>query len=251
MFAGTDLTQILLFPVKDSEARKYFLIGCAVVLAGFIIPIVPYLLLFGYAAQIARQIFNGESPRMIKWDDWGKLFQDGAKMFGVRIVYALPVLIIALPMMVAGFAMPFIADNVNSSEADAVIAIFVLVMLLFGCLLTVLSLPLGLIIPAAEMHAVAKNEFAAGFRFREWWRIFRANLGGFILALVIVYVASMALSIVTQLLMVTIILSCLLPFLIPAITVYTMLVMYAMVAQAYKVGRDKLAEVEVTPVVNQ
>jgi len=251
MFAGIDLSQILLFPVKDSEARKQFLIGCAVSLAGFIVPIVPYLLLFGYAAQVAKRVLDDESPHMTAWDDWGRLLQDGARMFGVRMVYALPVLILALPMMAAGFAMPFIADNVNSSEVDAVIAIFVLVMLLFGCLLTVLSLPLGLIIPAAEMHAVAKNEFAAGFRFREWWGIFRANLGGFILALVVIYAASMALSIVMQLLIVTIILACLLPFFIPALTTYITLVTYAMYAQAYKVGRDKLAEVEVASVVNQ
>jgi hypothetical protein len=251
MFSGIDLSQILLFPVRDSEARKSFLIGCAVALAGFIVPIIPYLFLFGYAAGIARQVFNGESPRMTRWDDWGGLFQDGAKLFGVRIIYALPILIIAMPMAIAGFAMPFILDNVNSSEVETVIAIFVPVMLLFGCLLVLLSLPLALIIPAAEMNVVDKNEFAAGFRIREWWGILRANLGGFIVALVIVYAASTALTIVTQILMATIILSCLLPFFLPAVTAYTTLVMYAMFAQAYKVGRDKLAGMEVTPVVGQ
>ena len=250
MFAGIDLSQILLFPVKDSEARKQFLIGCAVSLAGFIVPIVPYLLLFGYAAQVAKRVLDGESPRMTAWGDWGSLLQGGTRMFGVRMVYALPVLVLALPMMAAGFAMPIIMNNVNSSELETVMAVFVLVMLLFGCLLTILSLPLGLIIPAAEMHAVAKNEFAAGFRFREWWAIFRANLGGFILTLVIVYVASMALTIIMQILVATIILACLLPFFIPAITTYITLVTYAMVAQAYKIGRDKLTETAVAPIAS-
>lgn len=250
MFAGTDLTQILLFPVKDSESRRYFFIGCAVALAGFIIPIVPYLLLFGYAAQIATQIFKGETPRMTAWNDWGRLLQDGARVFGVRMAYALPVLVLAFPMMAAGIAMPIIMDNVNSSELEAVMAIFVLVMLLFGCLITLLSLPLGLVIPAAEMHAVAKNEFAAGFRFREWWGIFRANLGGFVLTFVIIYAASMVLTIIMQILIATLILACLLPLFIPAITTYVTLVMYAMIAQAYKVGRDKLAETANTPIVS-
>ncbi|MBI5953884.1 MAG: DUF4013 domain-containing protein [Chloroflexi bacterium] len=250
MFSGTDLSQILLFPVKDSEARKYFLIGCAVALAGFIVPIIPYLLLFGYAVQIAKQVLNGESPRMVKWDDWGRLLQDGARMFGVRMAYSLPLLILVLPMMIAGIALPIIADNANGSEVEAFIAIFGLVMFSLLCLIMLLSLPLALIIPAAEMHAVEKNEFAAGFRFREWWGILRANLGGFIVALVIVYVASMALTIVMQILMATIILSCLLPFFVPAITTYTTLVMYAMFAQAYKVGRDKLAETANAPIVS-
>jgi hypothetical protein len=251
MFSGIDLSQILLFPVKDSESRKYFLIGCAVALAGFIIPIIPYLFLFGYAAQVARQVFKGESPRMFAWNDWGTLFQDGAKIFGVRIVYTLPILILAIPMMIAGIAMPIIMNNVNSSELETVMAVFVLVMLLFGCLLTILSLPLGLIIPVAEMHTVDKNEFAAGFRFREWWGIFRANLGGFILTFVIIYAASMVLTIVMQILIATLILACLLPFFIPALTTYITLVMYAMIAQAYKVGRDKLAETANTPIISQ
>ena len=62
MIPGIDLNQIFLFPIKDAETRKYFLIGCAVSLAGFIIPVIPYLLLFGYVARIAKQIFKNESP---------------------------------------------------------------------------------------------------------------------------------------------------------------------------------------------
>jgi hypothetical protein len=251
MIAGIDLSQLLLFPIKDSEARKNFLVGCAVALAGFIIPIVPYLFIFGYAAGIARQIFDSESPRMTKWDDWGKLFQDGAKMFGVRLIYSLPLLILVLPMIIAGIAMPIVLDNVNSSEVDTVIPIFILVMFSLFCLIMLLSLPLALIIPAAEMHVVNKNEFAAGFRFREWWGILRANLGGFVVAFAIFYAVSMVLGIVMQVLMATLILACLLPFFVPALTMYSTVVMYAMMAQAYKVGRDKLAGVEVAPIVSQ
>ena len=251
MFSGIDLSQILLFPVKDSESRKYFLIGCAVALAGFIIPVVPYLFLFGYAAQIARQVFNGESPRMTAWNDWGKLFENGARMFGVRLVYSLPLLILVLPMIIAGVAMPVVLDNVNSSEVDTIIPIFILIMSSLFCLIMLLSLPLALIIPAAEMHVVNKNEFAAGFRFREWWGILRANLGGFIVAFAIFYAVSMVLGIVMQILMITVILACLLPFFIPALTTYSTLIMYAMIAQAYKTGRDKLAGMEVVPIVSQ
>jgi hypothetical protein len=251
MFAGIDFTQFLLFPVKDSEARKNFLIGCAVALAGFIVPIIPYLFIFGYAAGIARQIFNNEPPRMTKWDNWGTLFQDGAKIFGVRMVYSLPFLILFLPMMIAAIAMPIAMESVNSSEVDIVIAIFGLVIFALLCLIVLLSLPLALIIPAAEMHVVDKNEFAAGFRFREWWGILRANLGGFIAAFAIFYAISMVLGIVMQILIATVILSCLLPIFIPALTMYSTLMMYAMISQAYKVGRDKLAGKEITPIINQ
>ena len=248
MLSGIDLNQIFTFPFKDAESRKYFLIGCAVALAGFIIPVIPYLLLFGYAARIAKQIFNGEAPRMIAWDDWEGMLKDGARMFGVRMVYSLPLLILVIPLALMGMGLPIIMANVNSADAEAIIVIFSMIMLAVMCLIIPISLPLAAIIPAAEMHAVDKNEFAAGFRFGEWWAIFRANLGGFVAAFAIYYVASLILTIALQIIIATLILSCLLPILVPAMTTYLMLIMYATIAQAYKVGKDKLAQAEISPV---
>lgn len=244
MLSGIDLNQIFTFPFKDAEARKYFFIGCLVSLAAFIIPVLPYLVLFGYTTRIAKQIFNNESPRMIAWDDWGGMLKDGARIFGVRMIYSLPILILTIPLMVMGIGMPIIMSNVNSSDADSIIVIFSLIMTASLCVIIPLSLPLAAIIPAAEMYAVDKEEFAASFRIREWWAIFRANIGGFIAAFAIYYVASMILAIGLQIVMATLILSCLLPILLPAITIYLVLIMYTTIAQAYKVGKDKLAQVE-------
>jgi len=248
MFFGIDLNQVFSFPFKDAESRKYFLIGCGVALAGFIIPLIPYLALLGYAARIARQIFNNESPRMIAWDDWGGMIKDGARMFGVRMIYTLPILIVAVPLGLAGIALPFIMDNVSRASADSIIMVFSLIMLAGICLLIPISLPLAAIIPTAELHTVDKVEFAAGFRLREWWPIFRVNIGGFIAAFAVYYIASMALGFILQILMATIILICLLPIFIPALTMYSMLIMYSTVAQAYKVGKDKLKQTEVIPI---
>jgi len=242
MFFGIDLNQVFTFPFKDAGARKYFLIGCGVALAGFIIPFVPYLVLLGYAARIAKQIFNGEAPHMIAWDDWTDMLKDGARMFAVRMVYSLPILILVIPLVLAGIAMPIVMTTVNNSNADSVMIIFSMIMFGSMCLIIPISLPLAAIIPAAEMHAVEKSEFAAGFRFREWWSIFRVNIGGFIAAFAIYYVASMILGIAFQIIMATIILTCLLPILVPALTFYLVLIMYVTIAQAYKVGKEKIAQ---------
>ena len=247
MFLGIDLNQIFTFPFKDAEARKYFLIGCAVSLAAFIIPVIPYLVLFGYAARIAKQIFNNESPHMIAWDDWSEMLKDGARMFGVRMVYSIPILILVIPIIIAGIAMPIVMANVNSSEVDSIIIVFSLIMFAAICLIIPISLPLAVIIPAAEMYAVEKSEFAAGFRIREWWEIFRANTSGFIAAFAIYFVASMILTFAFQIIMATLILSCLMPILLPALTMYLTLIMYTTIAQAYKVGKEKLAQTEIIP----
>lgn len=240
MFFGFDLNEILMFPVKDEQARKHFLVGCLVVLAGFFIPILPYLVLFGYAIQIARQALRGETPHMVAWEDWGGLLKDGLKLFGVRMIYSLPILILVIPLMMAGFAMPFLAENLDSGSADAFIAIFAVIMFGSMCIIIPLSIPLAVIIPAAEMHVAETNEFTAGFRIREWWQILRANLGEFIAAFGIYYGISFVLTFAMQIIIATMILACLLIILIPAITLYITLIMYVTVAIAYRNGREKL-----------
>lgn len=243
MFFGFNLSEILMFPVKDAEARKYLLIGALVSLAGFVIPILPYLVLLGYAALIARQVLRGESPRMIPWEDWGGMFTNGAKLFGVRMIYSIPILILMVPLMLMSFAMPFVVTSMDSADAEAFFVLFPLLMFGIMCLIIPVSLPLAVIIPAAEIHSIEKDDFSAAFQFKEWWQVLRANLGGFIAAFAIYYIASMILAVIMQILVATIILSCLLIVFLPAMTAYLTIVMYVTVAIAYREGKAKLAQV--------
>ena len=240
MFFGFDLKELFMFPFKDEEARKYLLIGGLIAVAGFFIPVLPYLVLIGYAAQISKQVLKGEQPRMIPWEDWGGLLKEGVRLVGIRMVYSLPILVVTLPIFFMGIAMPFIAESMNSGDAENLIAVFTIIMVAGMCLILPISIPLVVIIPAAEMHVIEKDEFAAGFRFKEWWQILRANLGGFIAAFGIYWAVSMILSFAMQILMMTLILACLLFILIPAMTIYLILIMYATTAVAYRDGREKV-----------
>ena len=214
MLSNFNIEHILTFPFKETEDRKNFLIGILVYFASFIIPILPLIFAMGYIARIMRQVFNGETPHMPAWDDWESMFKDGLYLFGIRIVYTLPLIIILLPLFF-GIAMIFIFP---------------------------LSLALGIIVPTAELHTIAHNDFAAGFRIREWRTIFRANWSGFVLAYLVSMVAGFVLTFIVQVAMITIVLICVLPFIMPAITFYITLVMYTAFAQAYKDGKDRLAQ---------
>lgn len=249
MFFGIDLNQIFTFPFKDAESRKYFLIGCLVALASFVIPLLPYFVLYGYSARIAKQVLNNEAPHMIPWDDWEGMFKNGAKMFGIRIIYSLPIFMIMVPLFIAMFTMPILTSSMSSSELDVFFPVFMLIFFGSMCLIIPISLPLAVIIPAAEIHVVKKNEFVAGFRIREWWAILRANISGFIAAFAVYYVSSMVLTIALQIVVATLIFACLLPLVLPAIVMYILLIMYTTIAQAYKVGKEKLAHSEITEAV--
>ena len=243
MFFGIDLNQIFLFPIKDAEARKHFLIGCLVSLAAFIIPVLPFFIMYGYAVRIVKQILNNESPHMVEWDDWGGLFKDGVKMFGIRAIYSIPIIILATPIFISMIGMPFFMSDASSSQLDTLFPILTVVFTGTLCVIIPVSLLLAFVISAAEMAVADKNEFMAGLRVGEWWTVFRANLGGFIAAFAVYNLSAMALGIVVQIIGATLILACLLPFLLPAVSMYILLIMYAVNAQVYKDGKEKLAQI--------
>jgi hypothetical protein len=103
------------------------------------------------------------------------------------------------------------------------------------------SLLLWVILPPAMSHAAAQNSFSAGFHIREWWKIYRANLGGFFLSIVIAGGLYMVMIFAIQVLYLTIILCILVPFLMMFVMTYLTIVALALFAQAYKDGQDKLA----------
>jgi len=233
-----NLSELFLFPVKDSEARKNFLIASAIYLAAFFIPLLPLIVVTGYTARIIRGVVNGEAPTMPNWDDWESMFKDGAYMFGVRLVFTLPLFVILFPLIFGLVLIP-ISLNSNGSGDQFPIAIPIVI----GIVLLVvfpLSMILGLLIPAAEIHSVVRNNFAAGFRFREWWPIFRSNWTGFLLALLLAYGASMALAAMVGIAVITIVLFCVMPIVMPPISAYLTLIMYAAFAKAYKDGQEQI-----------
>lgn len=234
-----DLNLLLSFPVRESEDRKAFLIGALIILASFIIPIIPILLVTGYVMRIMRQVLAGESPRMVAWDDWEKMLVDGTRLFGARLVYMLPVLLVFLVALGILLIAPLLLEG---GEERVVQVIFLMTMLpsFMMVLLMPVMLVLSVFLPAAELHLVARNEFAAAFRVREWWAIFRANWGGFLLALAITYAISILTSMLLQIAMITMVLICALPVLLPAMSMYLMLVSEVAFAQAYKEGTLRL-----------
>ena len=242
------LQELLFFPLKDAESRKKLFVASAIEFAGFIIPIIPRLFVLGYAGEIARQIIvKKEEPHMPEWENWSEYLSFGAKLFGVYIIYAIPML---LPMFAAYFIMmlPGIVEIFNDSRhaygTPALPPEWMMFstfggMILFG-LGMLFSLFLFVFLPPAMSHVVAKDSFAAGFSIREWWKIFRENLGGFILSMVVTGGLYMVLMLVIQLVYMTIILCCLLPFLLSFVMAYMNIVVFTLFAQAYRDGQEKL-----------
>lgn len=75
----------------------------------------------------------------------------------------------------------------------------------------------------------------------EWWPIFKQNWGGFVVAMAILYGLTIVMSFAMQFLLITIVLICVLPLFMPVFLMYYSVIQFALSAQAYKDGEEKLA----------
>lgn len=244
-----NIQDTLLFPVRDPDARKQFLIACAVALSMFIIPILPMFLLMGYCAKIMRQVIDErKEPSMPAWQgsDWSEMLMDGLRLYGGQFVLMLPLFILMGCGMASlfGGSMGFAALADDRSQALGVVGmLFFTIGIAAIVLMSILSLPYSVIIAAALPHIVTKRSFQAAFEFKEWFPIFRKALGQFILSYAIIVAASFIFTIIMQVAAMTIILLCIVPFIMIPFIAYQSLVMNTVFAQAYAVGRDALQAV--------
>jgi hypothetical protein len=249
-FTTDELKSLFSFPFRAPNWKNKFLIGSLITLAGYVIPIVPFFFLYGYAAQIMRRIMvEGGEPFLPEWDDWGKLFTDGAKVVGVGFIYMLPLILLFVfgygLMFVGVFVPAILAGEQPNSDSLTPLLGLVSVIGVFGWMgLFGLGMLYGLIgsviVPAAIGHVITTGEFAAGFRWREWWPIFRANLAGFLVTYALLIGFSMVLSLVFQILYLTIIFCCLYPFVTAPVAMYISVIWGVLFARAYRDGAQKL-----------
>lgn len=242
----TNLQEILLFPVRDSESRSQFMIACAIMFAAFLVPILPSLILMGYSARIMRQIIEQKKgPSMPVWQgsDWSEMLLDGVRLYGAQIVLMLPLLLLmgcGLVFMISGtIAIPVLTEEGTSSFALAGM-LFMVIGTFFMGLFALLSMPYSVIISAALPHVAVQRSFQAAFQFREWFSIFRKAIGQFILGYAVILIASFVFMFVIQFAILTIVLMCIVPLLMAPYMAYQILIMNTVYAQAYAVGQDAL-----------
>jgi len=236
------------FPFQDPNWQSRFIPGAALLVAGFVIPIVPGIFVYGYLLRVMRQALQGEGLRLPAWEDWGRLATDGLRGMLVSLVFLLPGMIVSFGGMafyfIGSFSLPVL---MSSAEGDAALAAPLLFLgsiavmflsMLVGSLLTVVG---GVPLPVATAHFVAQDRVGAAFRVREWWPLLRANKLGYFIAWVVVVGLMGILYFVTVMTYYTCVLCCLIPFLAAPIGFYLSLVGAALFGQTY---RESLAVIE-------
>jgi hypothetical protein len=176
-----DFARPFAYVFEDPRWLQKILIGGLFYLAGLFI--IGWFFVFGYVAQVTRNLIAGAAVPLPEWEDLGGFFNEGVRLVGVALCYALPFIAVALVLVFPAIVL----DAADPGEAaESAFAIF------FGCL-SCLLVPIGLLswifLPASLLFTVVEQRFGAAFEFTRLWAFIRPNIGNYLLAIVVMIIA--------------------------------------------------------------
>jgi hypothetical protein len=165
---------------------------------GAVISIVPILnfALSGYIVGIIRNVMNGSAELLPNWDDLGKKLSDGLILFGVGLVYALPLIIVFLPIGIIAVA-NLLSGNNNLQDIGHVIAgVGSVLLYCLLCLILIYALALSVIYPAILVMFARQGTFSSCFKFREVFDLVSRNASPFFIAWILSFGAGLGVGVV-------------------------------------------------------
>jgi hypothetical protein len=177
---GFDFGKPFTFTFEDPQWLQKILIGGLFYLAGFLL--IGWFFILGYCARLARNVVAGVERPLPEWDDLGTFFSEGLRLFAVALVYIVPMVVLAM-----AFIIP--AGVLDSTDNDALQMVGSGLSGCLACLFAPLSLAVMFFLPASLLFAAVEQRFSAAFEFGRIWPFIRANIGNYLLALVVYLIA--------------------------------------------------------------
>jgi hypothetical protein len=240
------LQEFFIFPFEDPQWKNKFLLACVFTLASFIVPVLPWLLVLGYQADIMRRSAQKDARSLLPaWEDWGKLLLDGLKQFTVLLLVSLPMLILLFGGYALFFGMAIFSSFTSGSGPNSPgMAFFPLFgiggfFLSFGFFFILMAV-FSFLLPPALTHVAVTGQFGAAFRVKEWWKILWANPVGYLAGLAVLMGTYMLLIYLIQILYMTLVLCFLIPLMLAPISAYLVFLSGALFGTVYREGKEKL-----------
>lgn len=175
-----DFAKPFTYVFDDPRWLQKVLIGGLFYLAGFLL--VGWFFIFGYIARVTRNVIAGAEVPLPEWEDLGEFFNEGVRLFGVLLVYIVPVIILFVTFMIP-------AGLLSEVENDGLRALGSGMAGCLSCLLVPLSLAMMVFMPGSLLFAVVEQRFGAAFEFGRIWIFIRSNIGNYLLAVVVYLIA--------------------------------------------------------------
>ncbi|GBD15930.1 hypothetical protein HRbin26_00825 [bacterium HR26] len=170
-----DIGRAITYVFQDPQWLKKVLIGGLL----FFIPIIGWLIIGGYWLRVIRQVAQGNDVPLPEWNDFGGDLVRGLKGFVVYVVWALPVIVLA----VCTGALGAIGDATASNAARTTSALLALA---GNCLSFIISIVIAFFQPLFYSRLAVSEQIGDGLAFGA---IFNEVQGRFVDLLVVLLVA--------------------------------------------------------------
>ncbi len=194
-----DYAKALTFLWEDPRWKEKLAIGTGVTLVSLmlmpvLIGIVGILIVMGYGVRVLQNVRDGNQYPMPEWDQWSEDLSRGFKLAVVSLVWALPALLLTIPVVMGGVLMGA-GDN---NGAGFLTAIGGLTFALGNCLVILFGLFYALVTPGFTVWFARNEQISEGLKLTEIWEWTRRNLGGVVLVMIAYIIASIVISTVAS-----------------------------------------------------
>lgn len=153
------------------------------ILIGGILSLIPILNLavWGYWIEAMRNVAQGRDLPLPEWgEDFGGKLIKGIVIFVIFLIYSIPILLIYGCLAVLGAAAG------DQEDAQSLVALLSLPLV---CILFIYGLLLGIFSPAIFIQYATTGQLSSAFAFGRLFQLIGGNLGNYILAIVLGWVA--------------------------------------------------------------
>ncbi len=185
-----DIGSAFTYVFDDEEWIKKLAIGGAIFLVGaltfwILIGIVILFIPTGYMFLTLKNVRDENPNPLPEWTDFGNLLKVGFFVSLIVFVYQIPALLLYCATFVVQF-MP----QMTQMDADAASAIAMVGVCLW-CFQIIVGLLIGFILPAAIIKYAQDDNFGSAFKFGEIFSFISGNIGDYIIAVLLSWVASL------------------------------------------------------------
>jgi hypothetical protein len=156
-----------------------------------IIPIVNFAAL-GFMVTTLKNVADGQPQPLPEWGNFGEHFMKGLYVFLGYLIYFAPAILVYCCAMVLSTGVTGVAGAAGGRDTGGAIAgVLGIVIMCLYCVLGVLVLVAAVLFPAALMRfAMSQNQLSLFWDFRGAFELVSKNIGNYVMAIVIVLVAS-------------------------------------------------------------
>ena len=194
-----DYAKALTFLWEDPRWKEKVAIGTGVMLvSGLLMPVligfVGILIVMGYCVRVLQNVRDGNQYPLPEWDQWSEDLARGFKLAVVAVVWALPALLLSLPVVLGGVMMGAGDDN----GSGFLTAIGGLTFGLGNCLIFLYGIFYALVTPGFTVWFARTEQISEGLKLTDVWEWTRRNLGTVVLVMIAYIIASIVISTVAS-----------------------------------------------------